>query len=107
MAAFTEINWQRFDHYAIVENQGLATIEESRRTACREWLEAHGYQIHSIDCSGGYTTAAPEFGRAEARRQKIQSGSEIAPREDRAKDQVCLRLAMGGGGIDRRLTRSL
>jgi hypothetical protein len=63
MAAFTEINWQRFDHYAIVENQGLATIEEGRQTAYREWLEARGYQIHSVDCSGGYATAAPEFGR--------------------------------------------
>jgi hypothetical protein len=49
MAAFSEINWQRFDHYAIVENQGLATIEEGRRTACREWLEANGFQIYSVD----------------------------------------------------------
>jgi hypothetical protein len=63
MAAFTEINWQRFDHHAIVESQGLATIEERRRAACRVWLEAHGYQLYSVDCSGGYSTAVPEFGR--------------------------------------------
>lgn len=63
MAAFTDLDWRRIDVQAIVTHGGLATIDEGRRTACREWLLRHRYEIDTFDCRPGLSAAVPELGR--------------------------------------------
>jgi len=63
MAAFTDLDWTRFDVLAIVADRGLATIEERRRHKCLDWLRRNGYSIESLDCSRGLVHAIPELGR--------------------------------------------
>ena len=38
MAAFTNLDWTRFDVWAIVAESGLAAVDEVYRDACRAWL---------------------------------------------------------------------
>jgi len=63
MAAFTELDWRRFDVLAIVESGGLATIDESRHAARREWLSDEGYKLDVFDCRPGLESAIPALGR--------------------------------------------
>lgn len=63
VAAFTDLNWGRLDTWAIVASRGLATIEEDRHLACREWLLRNGYRIDTFDCRPGLAVAIPELGR--------------------------------------------
>lgn len=63
MAAFTELDWNRFDVSAIVDSKGIISIDERRRNKCLGWLNRNGYEVESIDCSLGLTHAIPELGR--------------------------------------------
>jgi hypothetical protein len=38
VAAFTDLDWSRFDALAIVSDGGLASIDERDQAACRDWL---------------------------------------------------------------------
>ncbi|HEX6984452.1 MAG TPA: hypothetical protein VF170_03710 [Planctomycetaceae bacterium] len=54
MAAFHEsalgdLEWCRFDVWAIVQCAGVATVEERQRDPCREWLRLWNFGITSID----------------------------------------------------------
>jgi len=58
------LDWNRIDVSAIVgPTGGLATIDERRHPACREWLRRHGYAIDSLDCRPGLAEAVPALGR--------------------------------------------
>lgn len=58
------MDWDRFDVCAIVGLPGgIATIDERRHLACREWLRRHGYAIDSLDCRPGLDEAIPALGR--------------------------------------------
>jgi hypothetical protein len=63
VSAFTELDWGRIDVWAIVTYGGLATIDDRRHLACRDWLLRHGYGIHTLDCRPGLAVAIPELGR--------------------------------------------
>jgi hypothetical protein len=63
MAAFTELDWGRIDVRAIVTDGGLATIDERRHAACRDWLLRQGYAIDTFDCRPGLAVAIPALGR--------------------------------------------
>lgn len=63
MPAFRELDWRRIDVSAIVTDGGLATIEERRHPACRDWLFRNGYAIETFDCRPGLAVAVPELGR--------------------------------------------
>jgi hypothetical protein len=63
MAAFIELDWRRLDVCAIVASGGIATVEERRHPACREWLLRNGYRIDTFDCRPGLAVAIPELGR--------------------------------------------
>ena len=63
MAAFADLDWRRLDVTAIVTDGGLATINERRHPACRDWLIRHGYEIDTFDCRPGLSVAVPELGR--------------------------------------------
>lgn len=63
MAAFAELDWRRVDVTAIVTYSGLATIDERRHPAYRDWLIREGYEISSLDCRPGLAVAVPELGR--------------------------------------------
>ncbi len=62
-AAFTELDWDRFDVWAIVLFSGLITIEERRLKACRRWLRRHDYETTRVDCSAGLSHVIPELGK--------------------------------------------
>lgn len=63
MAAFTALDWDRFDVFAIVESKGIATIDECRRNRCIDWLKRNSYEIESLDCQHGLSRTIPELGR--------------------------------------------
>ena len=63
VAAFVELDWSRIDVQGIVSFGGLATIDEPRHQACRDWLARHEYQIDTFDCRPGLSVAVPELGR--------------------------------------------
>lgn len=63
MAAFADLDWRRIDVTAIVTFGGLASIDERRHPACRDWLLHQGYDIDTFDCRPGLTVAVPELGR--------------------------------------------
>lgn len=63
MAAFTELDWKRIDVKAIVGSSGLATIDERRHEACRDWLKRQGYAFDTFDCRPGLSVAIPALGR--------------------------------------------
>jgi hypothetical protein len=62
-AAFAEIDWRRIDVRAIVTHSGLATIDERRHQACRDWLLREGYEVDTFDCRPGLSVAVPELGQ--------------------------------------------
>jgi hypothetical protein len=62
VAAFTELNWRRIDVTTIVTFGGLATVDERRHQACRDWLLREGYEIDTFDCGPGLAVAIPEGG---------------------------------------------
>lgn len=64
MSAFTEsqIDWARIDVLAIVGNQGVATIDEPRRSPCLQWLRERDYRIDQFDCSAGLGPLVERFG---------------------------------------------
>ncbi|MEO2090899.1 MAG: hypothetical protein ABGY75_15575, partial [Gemmataceae bacterium] len=63
MAAFTDLDWSRIDVTGIVTFGGLATIDERRHQACRDWLTRHGYEFDTFDCRPGLAVAVPALGR--------------------------------------------
>ena len=62
MAAFTNLDWTRFDVWSIVAESGLAVVDDVYRDACRAWLGRQGYGISTIDFGGGVGPAVVEMG---------------------------------------------
>jgi hypothetical protein len=86
LAAFATLDWERLDVIAIVgEPGGVATIDEHRHVACRDWLRRHGYEIDTLDCQPGLAEAVPALGRML--RWKEQFGYTVGP-EDRNLDAL-------------------
>ena len=43
MAAFDELDWDRFDVWAVVASEGVVAVETAHREACHAWLRRHEY----------------------------------------------------------------
>ena len=63
MPAFTDLDWQRLDVWAIVGFSGLAVIHEQQLLPCHAWLESKHYLTKTLDCRPGLEKAIPELGR--------------------------------------------
>jgi hypothetical protein len=101
LAAFAELDWDRFDVCAIVgPTAGVATIDERRHFACREWLRRHGYAIDSLDCRNGLAEVIPALGRML--RWQEQFGYSLGPNDrnlDALRDGFEFDVPDGGGRV--------
>ena len=100
MAAFAELDWRRIDVTAIVTWGGLATIDEARHSACREWLVQHHYEIDTFDCRPGLAVAVPALGRLLNWEQ--QFGYVLSPESrnlDALRDGFDFEIPYGGGRV--------
>ncbi|MCC9604968.1 hypothetical protein LOC68_25330 [Blastopirellula sp. JC732] len=53
MAAFAELDWRRFDVWAILAAEGVMTVQTEHRDACLAWLRSQNYGITSLDFANG------------------------------------------------------
>jgi hypothetical protein len=100
VSAFAELDWRRIDVRAIVTHGGLATIDERRHAACRDWLRRHGYKIDTFDCRPGLDVAIPELGRLF--RWEEQFGYALGPAHrnlDALRDGFEFAIPEGGGRV--------
>jgi hypothetical protein len=63
MPAFTEIDFRRFDVWAILTDGGVTVIDPAQRDASREWLASRGYAITTVDFGGGVAAGAAALGQ--------------------------------------------
>lgn len=100
MSASTELDWGRFDVTAIVTYSGLATIDNHRHQACRDWLLRQGYEVDTFDCGPGLAIAVPELGRLLCWEQ--QFGYTLGPESrnlDALRDGFDFAIPEGGGRV--------
>lgn len=62
MPAFTQLDWTRFDVWAIVAMEGVAAITSVHRDACMSWLRKHDYSLTSVDFAQGIGPAVVKLG---------------------------------------------
>ena len=77
MAAFTDLDWRRFDVAAIVNGRGIGVVAPHRADACRSWLRNQGYSVESWDFGEGIGHAMPLIG--ERLRWVEQFGYALTP----------------------------
>jgi hypothetical protein len=61
MAAFSELNWLRFDVWAIAGAGGIATVDINHQPACHAWLLRNEYVMDSINFGNGIGQAMVAF----------------------------------------------
>jgi len=62
MAAFDQLDWTRFDVWALVALEGVAVVETLHRDACHTFLRQHKYALTSIDFAQGIGPAVVALG---------------------------------------------
>jgi len=77
MAAFDELDWRRFDVWAVVALEGVVVVEPVRRDGCLSWLGRHGYTVTSIDFAQGVGPVVVALG--EQFRWEKQFGYRLGP----------------------------
>lgn len=77
MAAFAELDWTRFDVWAIVSNEGVTVVDLAQRQACLAWLRRYNYAITSLDFEAGVGPAVALLGKEL--RWEEQFGYELTP----------------------------
>ena len=77
MAAFAELDWTRFDVWAVVAMEGVAVVESAHREACLDWLRQHDYAVTTIDFAQGVGPAVVALG--EKFRWEEQFGYRLTP----------------------------
>ncbi len=85
MAAFAELDWQRFDVHALISGRGLATLDEVDVARCTAWLQRNGYRIVTLDFSQGIGDAVVRLG--ELLEWRDQFGYDLT-RESRGLDAL-------------------
>ncbi len=63
MAAFSQLDWTRFDVWAAVAMDGVVVVDKAHRKSCKEWLRRHDYSTDSVDFESGVGPAVVEVGR--------------------------------------------
>jgi hypothetical protein len=101
LATFAELDWSRIDVNAIVgPGAGLATIDERRHSACRDWLLRHGYTIDSLNCRLGLAEVLPALGHILG--WHTQFGYSLGPGDrnlDTLRDGLEFDIPEGGGRL--------
>lgn len=62
MPAFTDLDWTRFDVWAVVATEGVVVVKPAHREACQAWLKQHDYTVTSIDFTRGIGPAVIALG---------------------------------------------
>src|SRR5438874_1237699 len=100
VGAFSDLDWDRIDVQAIVDSSGLATIDERRHPACRQWLLRQGYQIDTLDCRPGLAEAVPALGRLLSWREKFGYSLGSSDRNlDALRDGFRFDISKDGGRV--------
>jgi hypothetical protein len=100
MAAFSNLDWTRFDVWAIVVAEGVVVVETGRRDACHAWLRRHDYPLTSIDFAQGIGPAVAALG--ERFRWEEQFGYRLTPENrnlDALRDGFEFELKPGQGHV--------
>jgi len=63
MAAFTSLDFTRFDVWAIVADGGVTIVDVAHRQSCYEWLKREEYAVLSIDFADGISPAVAAMGK--------------------------------------------
>ncbi len=79
MSAFEELDYRRFDTWAIVSCHGLAVIELAQRDVCREWLVHHGYKVDELDLGEGPERTAEKIDRIFSWEENFGYRPEVPP----------------------------
>lgn len=61
--AFSELDWRRFDVWAIVQCEGVIAIDNDPRRQAVEWLKGQNYGISTVDFSQGIGEAVIQLGK--------------------------------------------
>jgi hypothetical protein len=61
MAAFSKLDWQRFDVWAIVAMGGISVVDLKHQQSCHAWLQRNDYTVNSIDFGKGIGPAVSAF----------------------------------------------
>jgi hypothetical protein len=100
MAAFAELDWTRFDVWAVVAMEGVAVVESKHREACLAWLRQHDYAVSSIDFALGASPAVVAMGKMF--RWEEQFGYPLTPESrnlDALRDGFEFDLKSGQGHV--------
>jgi hypothetical protein len=100
MAAFAELDWRRFDVYALLALRGVATVEQVMSHRCEDWLRGRDYRVVTLDFAGGIGPALVHLGKTL--RWREQFGYDLAPGSrslDALRDGFDFGIADGGGVV--------
>ena len=100
MAAFAELDWTRFDVWAVVAMEGVAVVMPAHREACLAWLRQHDYAVTTIDFAQGVGPAVVALG--EKFRWEEQFGYRLTPDNpnlDALRDGFDFNLKPGEGHV--------
>ena len=100
MAAFVELDWTRFDVWAVVAMGGVAVVKSEHREACLAWLRQHDYAVTSVDFGLGVSLAVGTLG--EKFRWEEQFGYRLMPESrnlDALRDGFDFNLKPGEGHV--------
>ena len=100
MTAFAELDWTRFDVWAVVAMEGVAVVESAHRESFLEWLRQHDYAVSSIDFAQGVSSAVVVIG--EKFRWEEQCGYRLAPESrnlNALRDGFAFELKPGQGQV--------
>lgn len=74
---FLEIDYTRFDYWAIVTCRGVVTVEAAASERCREWLLSNQYEVTTFDFRSGISPVVASLG--EMLRWEEQFGYSLSP----------------------------
>lgn len=101
MAAFAEIDYTRFDCWAVIECAGVAVVDKERREACLAWLRQEDYGIESIDFGQGIAAAVPKINTLFHWQEQFgyELSADRAPGLDALRDGFEFELQPGEGKV--------
>src|ERR1039457_3238660 len=100
MAAFSELDWTKFDVKSIVANAGIGVVDAHLRSVCHEWLKRHNYSLESIDFNVGLGAAVVALGKLL--KWEEQFGYALAPESrnlDALRDGFDFNLQHGAAAV--------
>ncbi len=100
MPAFEQLDYTRFDVWAVVVAEGVVVVETARRDACHLWLGERKYTITSIDFGQGVDAA--EIALGESLRWQEQFGYKLTGKNlnlDALRDGFDFDLKPGQGHV--------